>query len=130
MGGKRFRTGSVSVLFAVIMLCVAVLAALTVSTASGDRRTAHRYGEYVQRLTECQNEGQRWLAEADAYLRGAGELPDGTHQNESEISTEITSGNMTLTIRLAVEGETYEITAWSLESQWQPEEERWSLWHK
>ena len=130
MGGKRFRTGSVSVLFAVIMLCVAVLAALTVSTATGDRRTARRYGEYVQRLTECQNEGQRWLAEADACIRGAGELPAGTQQNGSELSTEITSGNMTLTIRLAAEGETYRITVWSLQSRWQPEEEHWSLWHK
>ena len=130
MGGKRFRTGSVSVLFSVVMLCAAVLAALTVSAAAADRRTAQRYGEYVQRLTECQNAGQHWLAEADACICGAGELPAGTQQDASEISAEITSGNMTLTIRLAAEGETYRITVWSLQSRWQPEEEHWSLWHK
>ena len=130
MDGKQFRTGSIAVLFVVIMLCVAVLSVLTVSTAASDRRTAQRYGEYVQRLNECQNAGQQWLAEADAYINGLGALPDNTASDGGELSTVIENGAMTLKIRLAVRGSSCEIMEWDCQNDWQPEEEQWHLWQK
>lgn len=129
MDGKQFRTGSITVLFVVIMLCVAVLAALTVSTAVSDRRTAERYGDFVRRLNECRNEGELWLAEADAYLHG-GALPENTELSGSELQTELNCDNMTLTIRLWIENSSYEILEWNCRSRWQPEEEEWNLWRK
>lgn len=129
MDGKQFRTGSITVLFVVIMLCVAVLAALTVSTAVSDRRTAERYGDFVRRLNECRNEGELWLAEADAYLHG-GALPENTELSGSELQTELNCDNMTLTIRLGIENSSYEILEWNCRSRWQPEEEEWNLWRK
>lgn len=129
MDGKQFRTGSITVLFVVIMLCVAVLAALTVSTAVSDRRTAERYGDFVHRLNECQNEGELWLAAADAYLHG-GALPENTELSGSELQTELNCDNMTLTIRLGIENSSYEILEWNCRSRWQPEEEQWNLWRK
>lgn len=129
MDGKQFRTGSITVLFVVIMLCVAVLAALTVSTAVSDRRTAERYGDFVRRLNECENDGELWLAAADAYLHG-GALPENTELSGSELQTELNCDNMTLTIRLGIENSSYEILEWNCRSHWQPEEEEWNLWRK
>ena len=62
MEKKRFRVGSITVLFAVVILCVAIFGALTVATAISDRRTAQRYGEYVEALYRCENAGQQWLS--------------------------------------------------------------------
>ena len=60
------------------MLCVAIFGVLTVSSAVSDRRAAERYGEHVEVLYACENAGQDWLSEADAYLKGAGDLPENT----------------------------------------------------
>ena len=128
MERRRFRMGNVVFLFAAVMLCVSILAALTVVTAAADRRTAPRYGEYVQQSSACQNAGQRWLAEADAYLRGLGPLPADTVHTPQQLSTALSVDGMTLTIRLAVHSESWEVTQWSCRSQWQPTEESWSLW--
>ena len=50
MEAKRFRMGSITVLFAVIALCVSIFGALTVAAAVSDLREAHRYGQYVSQL--------------------------------------------------------------------------------
>lgn len=129
MAGKPFRTGGILVLFVVIMLCIAVLATLTVSTAAADQRTAARYGEFVRRLNECQNLGEQWLSEVDAYLHG-GALPENTNLSGTEIQTELHSGGMTLSICLAAESSSYRILEWNCRTSWTPEEEQWSLWKK
>ena len=66
MEAKRFRMGSITVLFAVIALCVSIFGALTVAAAVSDLREAQRYGQYVSQLNQCQNAGQQWLAQVDA----------------------------------------------------------------
>ena len=71
MSRNQFRIGSIAVLFAVVVLCVAIFGVLTVSSAVSDRRAAERYGEHVEVLYACENAGQDWLSEADAYLKGA-----------------------------------------------------------
>ena len=81
MSRNRFRIGSIAVLFAVVVLCVAIFGVLTVSSAVSDRRAAERYGEHVEVLYACENAGQDWLSEADAYLKGAGDLP-GKHRRD------------------------------------------------
>mgnify|MGYP000467769124 FL=1 len=48
MSRNRFRIGSIAVLFAVVVLCVAIFGVLTVSSAVSDRRAAERYGEHVE----------------------------------------------------------------------------------
>lgn len=127
MGGKRFRVGSIGVLFAVVVLCVAILGALTVFTARADRLAAQRYGEHVQRVCHCQMLGQKWLGEADQYLRSGGALPENTWQQDGSLGTEINWENIQLVIRLEVTPEGYEIRQWSCGARWQPEES-WQLW--
>ena len=53
MKKKRFQVGSVAVLFAVAVLCVAVFALLTVVTAASDARVARQYGDHVRGLYSC-----------------------------------------------------------------------------
>ena len=128
MDNKQFRIGSVTVLFAVILLCVSIFAALTVAAAVADRRTALRYGDFVARETACENAGQEWLAAADAYRRGAGELPENTGETDGTLSTVIKGDGVTLTISLdAASGE---LLSWQCSADWQPEEPEWNLWQK
>lgn len=129
MESKRFRIGSVAVLFAVVVLCVAIFGTLTVSTAVTDQRTAQRYGEYVETLTACQNQGQQWLRAVDDYLSGSGTLPENTVQNGAELQTTLTEGNVKLVIRLNITGGSYEILEWRCSADWQPEED-WNLWQE
>ena len=129
MESKRFRIGSVAVLFAVVVLCVAIFGTLTVSTAVTDQRTAQRYGEYVKTLTACQNQGQQWLRAVDDYLSGSGTLPENTVQNGAELQTTLTEGNVKLVIRLKITDTGYEILELRCSADWQPEED-WSLWQE
>jgi len=125
MENRRFRVGSVAVLFTVVLLCVAIFAALTVTTALADERTAQRYGEHVYRQYACENLGQQWLAQARAYQAGLGPLPENTRQEaDGGLSVSIQGDSMELRIRLSPEGQ---LEQWSCTPQWQPEE-HWQLW--
>ena len=130
MEGKQIRFGSVAVLLAVALLCVAVLAALTVVTASADLRTAQRYGQTLTQQTACQDAGARWRAAIDAYLAGAGPLPEGTAETGETLSTTLTRGGMTLEICLQRRDGGYEILRWACRGTWQPEGETFSLWQQ
>lgn len=109
-------------LFAVVVLCVAIFGVLTVSSAVSDRRAAERYGEHVEVLYACENAGQDWLSEADAYLKGAGDLPENTEETETTLKTEITRGNMQLEICLNKINGSYEIAKWRCTARWQPDD--------
>ena len=125
MENRRFRVGSVAVLFTVVLLCVAIFAALTVTTALADEKTAQRYGPHVQQQYACENLGQQWLAQARAFQLGLGPLPEDTAQTENGgLSTCICSGSMELRIRLDGTGR---LEQWSCAALWQPEE-HWQLW--
>ncbi len=128
MERKTSQSGSVTILFAVILVCVTVLAALCVATARADRAQSDNYAAYVGRIYACESEGQRWLAVVDAALAqygpdvNAGELPEGTEIENGEIGVTLAGERMTLTIRLRVlrgGGARYEILAWERQAVWQ-----------
>ena len=121
-GSANVGVGSIAVLFAVVVLCVAIFGVLTVSSAVSDRRAAERYGEHVEVLYACENAGQDWLSEADAYLKGAGDLPENTEETETTLKTEIKRGNMQLEICLNKINGSYEIAKWRCTSRWQPDD--------
>lgn len=125
MENRRFRVGSVAVLFTVVLLCVSIFAALTVTTALADEKTAQRYGQHVSRQYACENLGQEWLAQARAFQMGLGLLPENTSQEaDGSLNTTIAGDSMELTIRLNQAGT---LERWSCTAQWQPEE-IWQLW--
>ena len=127
MGGKRFRTGSILVLFTVTILCVAIFAALTVSAAQTRKQTARRFADHIALETACENQGQCWLAQAEAYRRGAGSLPENTTQTGSILETTISLDGVELTIQVYLGEEACEIRQWSCITTWQSGQS-WNLW--
>ena len=113
MEAKRFRMGSITVLFAVIALCVSIFGALTVAAAVSDLREAQRYGQYVSQLNQCQNAGQQWLAQVDAWLKGKGELPKVAVLENDRISAQLQQNDITLSVCLQLEEEGYSIIRWN-----------------
>lgn len=126
MEGKRFRVGSITVLFAVVVLCVAIFCVLTAITALNDQRTAQQYATHIQQIQQCQNQGQRWLAQADACMRGTGILPENTGRENDTLSTEITDGTVLLKIVAQWDEKGYHIVQWDCTTQWQPDQS-WTL---
>lgn len=125
MENRRFRVGSMAVLFTVTLLCVAIFAALTVTTALADEKTALRFGEHVQQQYACENLGQQWLARADAFQKGLEPMPEETVLGEDgSLSTCIRYGSMELNICLDRTGR---LVRWDCAARWQPEE-HWQLW--
>lgn len=122
MEGKRFRVGSVTVLFAVVVLCVAIFCILTALTALNDSRMADRYASHITQVYECQNEGQRWLAQADAFAHGEGQLPENTRQEGDRLETEIIRDSVCLKISVRWNEAGYEILQWDCAAQWQPDQ--------
>lgn len=127
MENKRFRVGSIAVLFAVVVLCVAIFGCLTVVTANSDIRIARRYAQHVTEAAAIENAGQRWLADADAWIQFGGEMPENAVLEGDELSAELTHSTMKLEIRLKILNGTYEITRWSCTGTWQPDDS-WNLW--
>ena len=125
MEHRRIRVGSIAVLFTVVVVCAAIFAVLTLVTAGSDLRTARSYEQRVEALYECENLGERWLAQVSGYLEGRQELPENTWESGGELGTEITWGPMRLTAR--VDAATGAVLEWSCNALWQPEEDL-DLW--
>ena len=125
MEHRRIRVGSIAVLFTVVVVCAAIFAVLTLVTAGSDLRTARSYEQRVEALYECENLGERWLAQVSGYLEGRQELPENTWESDGELGTEITWGPMQLTAR--VDTATGALLEWSCTALWEPEEDL-DLW--
>ena len=127
---KRLHLGSLTILFAVTLICVAVLSVLCVSTARADRAVTEHYTDHLSDLFDCERAGQEWLAQVDAALAESGEavatadLPEGCTLEGNELSAALTRNGVTLTIRLELfprGGGRYRILTWSKETQWAPD---------
>lgn len=125
MEHRRIRVGSIAVLFTAVMVCTAIFAVLTLVTADSDLRTATRYQRRVEALYECENLGERWLAQVGGYLAGEQPLPEDTWEENGELCTDILWGDMKLTAR--VDKETGRLRMWSCTALWEAEEEM-ELW--
>lgn len=127
MEKKRFRVGSIAVLFAVVILCVAVFAALTVVTSAQDLRISQRYAQHVQDIFDCESLGYEWLAQVDRNVQDGKPLPQGSWQQGDIIGVTLETDSMRLDIQLKVTQDGHEIQHWSCESKWQPQS-GWELW--
>ena len=125
MEHRRIRVGSIAVLFTVVVVSAAIFAVLTLVTAGSDLRTARSYEQRVEALYECENLGERWLAQVSGYLEGRQELPENTWESGGQLGTEITLGPMQLTAR--VDAVTGALLEWSCTALWEPEEDL-DLW--
>ena len=130
MSEKRVRLGSISILFVVIVLCVAVMAVLTVSTVRADQAMTQRYAQQVSERYALQSEGQCWLSEVDAALQRTGgaltqaDLPAETTLEDNQVSVTLTTENRVLYVQLELDGTGgYQITAWTDTARWEEDEQ-------
>lgn len=128
MEKKRFRVGSIAVLFAVVILCVAVFAALTVVTSAQDLRISQRYAQHIQDFFDCESLGYEWLAQVDKAAQEGKPLPEGSWQEQDVIGVSLETSAMRLNIRLKMTENGHEIQQWSCSTKWQPQNS-WELWH-
>ena len=117
---RPVRSGALTLLFTVVLLCLAVLAVLSLATAQADAALAQKR---LDRLAQAAAEraGQEWLAALDAADPGT--LPaDTVSTGDGGVQAELTleSGD---TLRRAAEpaGEGWRITRWQLTAPWEPD---------
>lgn len=129
MKRRQVRFGTISVLFTVVVLCISVLAVLSVATVRADKAMAERYAQQVSERAKLENEGQRWLEKIDRAVQTKGtaltqgDLPSGTSMDGTKITTVCTTDSRTLTIELelnfAESIPSYTIVTWINVAQWE-----------
>lgn len=129
MKRRQMRLGTVAVLFTVVVLCISVLAVLSVATVRADKAMAERYAQQVSERTDLENAGQRWLKEVDDALQTKGtaltqdDLPKGSSLDGGKISTVCVGNTRTLTIELELDFAnsvpSYTILSWINTAQWE-----------
>ena len=132
-GRRNVRLGTIAVLFTVVVLCVSVLAVLSVATVRADRAMSQRYAQQVTARSELENEGQRWLrqvlnaAEAHSAALTEADLPENTTLDGQTVRTTLTTGGRTLTaeVELDFDGASpdYRILSWVNVADWEEDEQ-------
>ncbi len=123
------RIGPLSLLLAVISICLAVLAVLNMTTASADLRLAERYAQTVTARYALEKQGQEALLElsgtesADWQSMGWEQGADGIYQKRLE------NDGAFLQIRIAEQenGKAVVLT-WKQEKEWEEDDRIENLW--
>jgi hypothetical protein len=135
MGGKQLRLGSITLLFTVILLCVAALAALSAATAHADLAVTEKYRARVQDMYAAESAGQEWLAAVDAAIAAKGaaltatDLPAGTSLDGDVLSAQLVQeSGCTLSVSVRRTESGYTILRWENTAQWTEDTDIGSLW--
>lgn len=121
MRKQPVRLGWLSLLLAVSMVCLAVLSVLAFATARASSALAKRQAQAVTELYALENEGQQWLAAADAAAR-AGTLPDGVQEKT------FTSGSRILDAAVQVQNGRCTVVRWRHSAVWTEPAPAQNLW--
>ena len=132
MEGRPVRLGWLSLLLTVILLCLATLSVLSISTARADLAMAQKQAAQLESVYALECAGQQWLAALDAALQQAAEgaaldplLPPGTVRQGDLLHT-LQQGadgrTLSITVQLTAGGG-YRLTQWQQSARWQDEEE-------
>ena len=127
MDTKKVRLGSISILMSVILLCVTVLAVLSLTSARADDVMAQRFADQTSAYYDLQNEGQRYLAKADEEIKRSGFdgaisalSADGAYLDlDGNIVREIENETMKLTIILSSGADGYKVEVYRTGILWE-----------
>lgn len=129
MWNKGPRLGSVLVLFTVTVLCVVVLATLSLETARADLAVANRAAETTQQVYEIEKLGQEWLAQAYAALPNAETTESLPVWKNGKAKTQLKTDSRLLDITLCMQQDgTVQIEQWENYPRWQQDTVMEDLW--
>lgn len=119
---RPVRAGALTLLITTVLLCMAVLAVLSLSTARADEALADKNLQTLQLNAEAERVGQEWLAQLDAACRTSADLPEqAVRQEDGTVTAQLAlSGTNTLRLVLRVEDGSYTILRWQVLSEWDP----------
>lgn len=144
-GRGSVRIGPISLFALVIILCLAVMAVLSVTTAQATYAAAERQATFTSDTYANESAAQQFVSEMDAVLaqvREAGGgtsealaalervLPENAKLEGMQIEAEFTTDSgRTLTIDLEIHANaTYTITAWKATTLWTNDSPGEALW--
>lgn len=133
------RMGPVSILVLTIMLCLAVMAVLALTTAQAEESITQRQEESTVEMYQNELEGQMFLARLDAALASSPsvasalaslDLPEGsTFENNVLAVSFMQPGGRRLDIKLAIPNKSaYQVIAWQASTEWNEEDPDMVFW--
>lgn len=132
---RPVRTGAMTLLITAVLICLAVLAVLALSTARADLAMADKALTGLQSQAQTETLGQEYLARLDAALKAGTDLPKeaATHA-DGTILANLSANDGTLEIVVRPRQATsddpaaYEILTWRLSTSWEPDQSL-DLWN-
>ena len=122
------KLGPLTLLLAVISICLTTLAILTFTTARADLALADKYAETVRNRYELEQQGQAFLqtvSETDPADYG---LDDWRRDKDGVYHTELTLGDARLSIGFRPGGNGTEIVQWQHAKVWTEDDSIGELW--
>lgn len=136
MKQEPIRTGWLSLIVMVVVVCLAVLGVLSLVTARAMLATAQKQADYVQQTYELEMLGQQWLSQVETVCSEASseeellaELPEGT-QVDGDLLRYVAqnSDERQLSIVVQLEDRQIRVVEWRQVRQWQETENIGQLW--
>lgn len=121
------RTGALTLLITVVLVCMAVLAVLAFSTARADLALADKAMARFQLDAACENEAQQWLAQVDEALAAGRPLPGGLQPDEDGVVEAVIPGGegrrVSVRLQLTPDGPgRWRVQRWQLGQDWQADD--------
>ena len=112
------KLGALSLLLAVVVVCLVTLGVLTLATAHADVTLAQRYAQNVQETYLAEAAAQQWLAQVAQAMEAGTALPNGTVREGGLLCAEVGAGG-TKYISAAVDpaiGTPFTVVRWQMKS--------------
>ena len=136
MKQEPIRTGWLSLIVMVVVVCLAVLGVLSLVTARAMLATAQKQADYVQHTYELEMLGQQWLSQVETVCSEASseeellaELPEGIRVDGDLLRyVAQNSDERQLSIAVQLEDRQIRVVEWRQVRQWQETENIGQLW--
>ena len=123
------RLGPLTLLLAVISICLTTLAILTFTTARADLRLAEKYAQTVSSRYELEREGQEFLREVCETDSADYGLMDWERDRNGVYWQELEQDGAKLRIGFRIDGEDgVQVVSWRHTRDWKEDESLGTLW--
>lgn len=135
MGENPVKLGSMTLLLTIVLLCMAILSVLTLSTAHADLALSQKYADRLHQVYALDSKGQQLLAQVDLALQNGATadqvlalMPEETQFNDNVATVSLEAEGQVLTIMLQLNENHAEILQWKPGVKWSVDEKLEGLW--